>query len=124
MQGVGAGRVSIASALLPEISSADTQQPPKAYVMAEIEVVDAATYESYTSAAAPIAAQYGGRYIIRGGEMHLAEGDAPSGSLVVLEFANLTAAQAFLNSDEYRSVAEIRHKAAKSRIMIVEGIIP
>jgi uncharacterized protein (DUF1330 family) len=29
-----------------------------------------------------------------------------------------------LNSDEYRPVAEIRHKAAKSRIMIVEGIIP
>ena len=60
MQGVGAGRVSIASALLPEISSADTQQLPKAYVMAEIEVVDATTYESYASAAAPIAAQYGG----------------------------------------------------------------
>ena len=116
--------MSIASALLPEISSADTQQPPKAYVMAEIEVVDAGTYEGYKSAAAPIAAQYGGRYIIRGGEMHLAEGDAPSGSLVVLEFANLTAARAFLNSDEYRPVAEIRHKAAKSRIMIVEGIIP
>ncbi len=58
--------MSIASALLPEISSADTQQPPKAYVMAEIEVVDAGTYEGYKSAAAPIAAQYGGRYIIRG----------------------------------------------------------
>jgi hypothetical protein len=60
VQGIGAGRVSIASALLPEILSADTQQLPKAYVMAEIEVVDAGTYESYTSAAAPIAAQYGG----------------------------------------------------------------
>ena len=116
--------MSIASALLPEISSANTQQPPKAYVMAEIEVVDASTYEDYKSAAAPIAAQYGSRYIVRGGEIHLAEGDAPSGRVVVLEFANLTAAQAFLNSDEYRSVAEIRHKAAKSRIMIVEGIIP
>lgn len=116
--------MSIASALLPEISSADTQQLPKAHVMAEIEVVDASTYEGYTSSAAPIAAQYGSRYIIRGGEIHLAEGDASSGRVVVLEFANLTAAQAFLNSDEYRSVAEIRHKAAKSRIMIVEGIIP
>jgi len=116
--------VSIASALLSEISSANTQRLPKAYVIAEIEVVDASTCEGYTSVAAPIAAQYGGRYIIRGGEIHLAEGDAPSASLVVLEFANLTAAHAFLNSDEYRPVAEIRHKAAKSRIMIVEGIIP
>ncbi len=116
--------MSIASALLPEISSSETQHPPKAYVMAEIEVVDAGTYEDYTSAAAPIVAQYGGRYIVRGGEIHLAEGDAPSGRVVVLEFTNLTSAQAFLNSDEYRSVAEIRHKAAKSRIMIVEGIIP
>ena len=116
--------MSIASALLPEISSANTKRLPKAYVIAEIEVVDASTYEGYKSAAAPIAAQYGGRYIVRGGEIHLAEGDAPSGRVVVLEFTNLTAAQAFLNSDEYRPVAEIRHKAAKSRIMIVEGIIP
>ena len=116
--------MSVASALLPEISSADTQQLPKVYVIAEIEVVDASTYEGYTSAAAPIAAQYGGRYIVRDGEIHLAEGDAPSGRAVVLEFTNLTSAQAFLNSDEYRPVAEIRHKAAKSRIMIVEGIIP
>ena len=52
--------MSVASALLPEISSADTQQLPKVYVIAEIEVVDASTYEGYTSAAAPIAAQYGG----------------------------------------------------------------
>ena len=112
------------SALLPQASSADTQQLPKAYVIAEIEVVDPSIYDGYKAAAASIAAKYGGRYIIRGGEIHLAEGDAPSGRMVVLEFANLTAAQAFLNSDEYRPVAEIWHKAAKSRIMIVEGIIP
>ena len=69
--------MSIASALLPEISSANTQRLPKAYVIAEIEVVDASTYEGYKSAAASIAAQYGGRYIVRGGKIHLAEGDAP-----------------------------------------------
>jgi uncharacterized protein (DUF1330 family) len=116
--------VKDASALLPQGSSADTPLLPKAYVIAEIEVVDAAAYEGYKSAAALVAAKFGGRYIVRGGEIHFAEGDAPSGRVVVLEFANLPAAQAFLKSDEYRPVAEIRHKAAKSRIMIVEGIIP
>ncbi|OYZ89764.1 MAG: hypothetical protein B7Y00_00945, partial [Sphingomonadales bacterium 17-56-6] len=33
---------------------------PKAYLIAEIEVVDATAYEAYKAAAAPIAAQYGG----------------------------------------------------------------
>jgi uncharacterized protein (DUF1330 family) len=113
VQVAGAGGVNIASTSLP-----------KAYLIAEIEVVDATAYEAYKAAAAPIAAQYGGKYIVRGGEIHLAEGAAPSGRVVVLEFAHLAAAQAFLKSDAYRSVAEIRHKAAKSRIIIVEGIIP
>jgi uncharacterized protein (DUF1330 family) len=108
------------------ITAADEDAPQelKAYLIAEIEVVDAATYEGYKTEAAPIVAKYGGQYIVRGGPLTLVEGDGSKGRVVVIEFPNTTAAHAFFNSDEYRPVAEIRHKAAKSRIMIVEGIIP
>ena len=110
--------------LLPFSANAQSPLPPKAYIIAEIEVVDATAYEGYKSAVAPIVAKYSGQYIVRGGQIKTVEGDAPKGRVVVIEFANLAAAQAFLDSDEYRPVADIRHNTAKSRIMIVEGITP
>ncbi|WP_295495987.1 DUF1330 domain-containing protein [Sphingorhabdus sp. EL138] len=97
---------------------------PKAYLIAEVEVTDHAAYEIYTSAVVPIVAQYGGEYIVRGGQTASFEGEAPKGRLVIIAFANMSAAQAFLISDEYRPIADIRHKNAVSRIMIVEGVIP
>ena len=97
---------------------------PKAYLIAEVEVTDPAAYEIYTSAVVPIVAQYRGEYIVRGGQTASFEGEAPKGRLVIIAFANMSAAQAFLMSDEYRPIADIRHKNAVSRIMIVEGVIP
>jgi uncharacterized protein (DUF1330 family) len=116
--------VLAASALLPLAANAEVSQPPNAYIIAEIEVLDDAGYDGYKAAVVPIVAKYGGRYIVRGGNITSIEGDAPKGRVVVLEFMDVAAAEAFLNSDEYRPVADIRHKTAKSRIMIVEGIIP
>ena len=110
----------------PMLRSASTNsaQAPKAYVIAEVEVRDAAAYEDYKSAVVPIVTQYSGRYIVRGGQIESVEGSAPSGRVVVIEFPNFAGAQAFLKSEEYRPVADIRHKTAISRIMIVEGALP
>lgn len=101
-----------------------TAQVPKAYLIAEVEVGDAAAYEKYKSAVVPIVAQFGGRYIVRGGRIECVEGPASSGRVVVIEFSNMTDAQDFLRSDEYRPIAAIRHQNAISRIMIVEGVLP
>ena len=108
----------------PLSASATAAQLPKAYVIAEVEVRDAVAYEDYKSAVVPIVAQFGGRYIVRGGRIESVEGSDPSGRMVVIEFPDFTAAQAFLKSEEYRPVADIRHKTATSRIMIVEGTLP
>jgi uncharacterized protein (DUF1330 family) len=115
----------IASAdTMPDSPSTNSAQIPKAYVIAEVEVRDTAAYEDYTLAVVPIVAQYGGRYIVRGGQIESVEGSDPSGRVVVIEFPHFADAQAFLSSEEYRPVADIRHKTAISRIMIVEGALP
>jgi uncharacterized protein (DUF1330 family) len=49
------------------------------------------------------------------------EGDAPAGRIVVIEFVSLAAAQSFEDSAEYQAVAALRHKAARSRLFLVEG---
>ena len=38
-----------------------------AYVISEVEVRDAAGFETYRTIAAKAIAQYGGRYLVRGG---------------------------------------------------------
>ena len=97
---------------------------PKAYRIAEIAVTDAATYEGYKAAVAPLVAQFGGRYLTRGGASEAIEGDSVKGRVIVLEFPSAAAARSFLQSDDYGPVADIRHKSATSRIIMVEGIAP
>ena len=98
--------------------------PPKAYLIAEIAVHDAATYEGYKAAVAPLVGQFGGRYLTRGGVSEALEGEAAKGRVIVLEFPSVAAARSFVQSEAYRPVAAIRHKSATSRIIMVEGVVP
>lgn len=45
-----------------------------AYVISEVDVRDAAGFEAYRTIAAKTIAQYGGRYLVRGGAAKLIEG--------------------------------------------------
>ena len=94
----------------------------KGYVVAEVEVTDAAGFEDYRAAVAPMIERWGGHYLVRGGTILAIEGDAPQGRAVVIEFPSLAAAEAFIRSDDYGPVAAIRHKTAKSRLYLVEGV--
>ena len=46
-----------------------------AYVIVDIEIRDPVMYEEYRRMAPPSIAVYGGRYIVRGGEVDVLEGD-------------------------------------------------
>jgi uncharacterized protein (DUF1330 family) len=93
-----------------------------AYLIAEIEVTDPALYERYKPLAAAAIAAGGGRYLVRGGETVALEGAAPAGRLVILEFPNAAAAQAFYDGPDYAEARRIRERAAKSRVIIADGI--
>jgi uncharacterized protein (DUF1330 family) len=97
---------------------------PKGYVIAEITVTDAEAYKQYAAAVAPVVAKFGGKYIVRGGQTVAVEGDAPAGRIVVIEFDSLAAARSFEDSAEYQAVAALRHRAARSRLFLVEGTAP
>lgn len=119
-----AGSLFILSLASPVSAAEVAAATPKAYLIAEIAVHDAATYEGYKSAVAPLIAQFGGRYLTRGGASSAIEGEAVKGRVVVLEFPSAAAARAFLRADAYRPVLAIRHKSATSRVIMVEGVVP
>lgn len=94
-----------------------------AYVIADTAVKDPEGYEEYKALARPIAEKFGGRYLARGGEMHVIDNDLWEPTrMVVIEFPDLEAALSFSRSEEYAPVAELRHRYADSTLVIVDGV--
>jgi uncharacterized protein (DUF1330 family) len=94
----------------------------KGYVIANVSVEDAGAYEDYRSRTAAIIAQYGGRFLVRGGAIEVREGEPGIGRLVILEFPSVEAARTFYDSPEYQAILPIRLNTASSTLVIAEGI--
>ncbi|MGD9953745.1 MAG: DUF1330 domain-containing protein [Burkholderiales bacterium] len=92
-----------------------------AYVIAEVEVTDPATYEEYRKLVPPTLAKYGGKFLVRGGAVESKEGGWEPKRLVVLEFASMDQARKWYHSAEYAPALALRLKAARSRLVLVEG---
>ena len=97
---------------------------PKGYVIAEITVTDSEVYKSYAAAVGPLVARFGGKYVVRGGQIIAVEGYPPIGRFVVIEFDSLAAARSFEDSPEYQAIAPLRRKSTRSRVFLVEGSAP
>lgn len=93
-----------------------------AYIIIDISVHDAAMYDEYKLLAPPSIAQYGGRYLARGGATTVLEGDWAPTRLVILEFPTAEQAQAWCASPEYAPGKAVRQKAATARMVLVEGL--
>jgi uncharacterized protein (DUF1330 family) len=90
---------------------------PKGYIFAELEVIDPAGYEEYRRQVPAVVAAYGGRYLVRGGDPVVLEGDARIPRMVLLEFDSPERALAWYNSPEYQAILPIRLGASKGRAM-------
>ena len=64
-----------------------------AYFIVDVDVKNPQAYETYKQGAAASIAQYGGRYLVRGGKHEVLEGDWQPTRLVVLEFPTVAAAR-------------------------------
>ena len=93
-----------------------------AYIIVETDITDPAQYEQYKAASPGAVAAGGGRFIVRGGELAVLEGDWHPSRLVVLEFEDLEAAKAFYESEQYRAVKELREGAANLKMVAVQGV--
>ena len=95
-----------------------------AYVISEVDVRDIEGMQTYRSMAAPTIAQYGGRYLVRGGEATLAEGGPEPKMILVVEFPSMERLQEWYASPEYAQALKVRETALDRRLIFVEGIAP
>ena len=94
-----------------------------AYLIVDTAIENAAEYERYKALARPIAEQYGGVYRARGGAMDVLETDLWSPTrMVIIEFPDMQAARAFVDSADYAPVKPIRRDNARCTLVILDGV--
>jgi uncharacterized protein (DUF1330 family) len=93
-----------------------------AYIVVDIEIHDRERYERYKDMAPPSIALYGGRYLTRGGETAVLEGEWTPKRFVILEFPTLEQARAWWSSPEYAEAKALRQSIATTRMVLAEGI--
>lgn len=93
-----------------------------AYVIVDIDVIDPERYEQYKAATPATIAAADGRFLVRGGEITILEGDWQPARLVVLEFESLTAAERWYESEAYQAAKKLRGDGARMRMVAVQGL--
>ena len=94
----------------------------KVYVISDIVVNDQQKYEEYMKLVTDTINKYGGKYLVRGGEIITRSGDwNPKGRCVVLEFPSIDALNEWNDSPEYQPVKKIRESCSTSQSFIVSS---
>jgi uncharacterized protein (DUF1330 family) len=93
-----------------------------AFVVVQVDIRDALAYERYKALAPESIAAHGGRYIARGGHSEALEGQWDPCRVVILEFESVDRAKTWLESPEYREARSLRHAAATTQMIVVEGL--
>jgi uncharacterized protein (DUF1330 family) len=94
-----------------------------AYVISEVEILDEVQGQRYRELAAASIERYGGRYIVRGADPEVPEGEwQPGQRVVVVEFPTMERLQEWYRSPEYAEALALRATALDRRLLFVEGI--
>jgi uncharacterized protein (DUF1330 family) len=93
-----------------------------AYVLAEVEITNPEGYEAYRPLAGATVAEFGGKFVVRGGSIEPLEGDWPTRRRVMIEFADVAAAKRWYFSPQYQAALKVRQANSRGRVAILEGL--
>jgi uncharacterized protein (DUF1330 family) len=93
------------------------------YSITDVEVLDIDGFKRYRELAAAAVSRYGGRFLVRGAEPIVAEGEWPSGQRVnVIEFPSMAELRAWYDSPEYAPARAIARSALHRRLLFADGV--
>ena len=93
----------------------------KAYLVLDLTVNDFSGFRRYIDEIPRYIAKHSGRYIVRGVEPTIIEGDWKPGRVVILEFPARREAEAFLGDPEIQELFKLRHETTTSKLVLVDG---
>lgn len=93
-----------------------------AYLIARVTVHDMDQYKKYMAVSPGCIEEYGGKFIVRGGDTITMEGPEETNRVVIVEFPNYQTAQDCYNSPQYQEAIKLRQNAATAQFVIVDGV--
>ena len=97
---------------MPAYLIADTRKLPDA---------DPAPYEEYRRRVGDSIAEAGGRFLVRGDQLDIAEGEWRPTWLVVIEFPSMEALRSWYDSRDYQELKELRLRSTEGDMVFAEG---
>lgn len=102
--------------------SAANNKPVSAYALIDVHIHDIGRYMEFMQLLRPLVSEAGGRYLVRGGEFQVLQGDYVPRCLVLLEFPSMDALDALYHGDSYRKLVQTFADCAQARVVAVEGL--
>jgi uncharacterized protein (DUF1330 family) len=94
----------------------------KGYIIGHLNVKDMAAFGAgYAMKVPAVISEFGGAFLVKGGNVPYCEGDKADIDVIV-EFPDLASAEAFLASDAYKEIESVRKEHTTGPFMIVEGV--
>ena len=93
-----------------------------AYLIANIDVRDAAAYEEYKANVPVLVRKHGGEYLARGGAFVVLEGGWQPARMAVLRFPDMASARALYDDPEYEPLKKLRQRVTRTEFVVVEGL--
>ncbi len=94
------------------------------YLIAEVEITDPAKLQNYAGKVQSTLAPFHHSFVVRTSKIETLEGDGPTSRIAIIAFDSVDKAREWYNSPAYAAIKPIRQSAAKSRVIIVEGVAP
>jgi uncharacterized protein (DUF1330 family) len=92
------------------------------YVIFDVRIDDATRFQDFMAGVKPALEAVGAKYLARGGEHRVYEGDWQPRRLVMLEFASMDAWESFYHGPTYQALKAIRDTCSSARLVAVEGL--
>lgn len=93
-----------------------------AYVIFDVLIRDMNRYQDFMKDVKPALEAAGARYLARGGEHKVYEGDWAPRRIVILEFPSVAAWEAFYTGPVYQGLKALRDECSSARLVAVEGL--
>lgn len=93
-----------------------------AYVIFDVDIRDMSKYQEFMRGVKPAVEAAGGKYLARGGEHKVYEGDWMPRRIVLFEFPSVQAFEEFYNGPAYQGLCPLRDACSSARLVSVQGL--
>ena len=93
-----------------------------AYLLGRVEITNPDRYKEYMEKTPGAIEKYGGKFIVRGGDVVTLEGTGETRRMVLIEFPSIEKTKEFYYSPEYQEAKKLREGAATGQFLAIDGV--